>query len=148
MPVERHWTVPEEQGPQITQTPEGDLLIQPRVVADGDGDALVESVFEAVAILRRVGGTIQIASQRAELAPGLVVTESYIVAYNSFTPLIRRLADEEQLAVPDQGNDDLTAEEIEQHFPPGGMDDVLEQARDETAAASDEEIRQEVGAVE
>jgi hypothetical protein len=140
VPVERNWTVPEQEGPQITQTPDGDLLIQPRVIADGDGDALVEAVFEVVAILRRVGGTVQIGAQRGEVAPNLVVTQSYIFAYNSFTPLVQRLEQQqfEEGHADDVGDDEpLTPGEIEQHFPPA-----------ETAAASDDEIRQEVGAVE
>jgi hypothetical protein len=75
--------------------PEGNLLVTPRVVNDDDPDSLVEAVLEVVAILRRVGGTVQIASQRAEIAPGVVITESYIFAYNSFTPLVRRLPRDE-----------------------------------------------------
>jgi hypothetical protein len=91
VPVERVWTVPDDQGPELSVMPDGDLLVQPRVVSDDDEDGLAAAVYEALAILRRVGGTIQIASQRAEIGPQVVVTESFIFAYNSFTPLVRRL---------------------------------------------------------
>jgi hypothetical protein len=72
-------------------TSEGNLLVTPRVVNDADDGLARGGGLEAVAILRRVGGTIQIASQRGEIAPNVVITESYIFAYNSFTPLVRRL---------------------------------------------------------
>jgi hypothetical protein len=70
VPVDRNWTVPEdEQQPEVSFDGEGNLLVTPRVVNDDDTDSLVEAVLEVVAILRRVGGTVQIASQRAEIAP-------------------------------------------------------------------------------
>lgn len=137
MPVERMWTVPEDQVPEIGVTADGDLLIQPRVVRDDDPDALAEAVWEAIAILRRVGGTIQIASQRAEIAVNVVVTESFIFGFNSFTPLVRRLED---AGHPDDEMGGLTEEEMAQHFPDGDgvPGDVAEQAADEQPATTGE----------
>lgn len=138
MPVERMWSVPEDQVPEIGLSAEGDLLIQPRVVRDDDPDALHEAVLEVLAILRRVGGTVQIASQRGEVAPNVVVTESYVFGYNSFTPLVRRLEDGQVEQHPDaEGGDDteLTADELAQHFPEGGpLAEVAQQALEETPA--------------
>jgi hypothetical protein len=128
VPVDRNWTVPEDeqQKPEVSFDGEGNLLVTPRVVNDADTDSLVEAVLEAVAILRRVGGTIQIASQRGEIAPNLVVTESYIFAYHSFTPLVRRLPDPEANHeaddvddVPEEGDVQLDERELEMHFPEG-----------------------------
>ena len=127
MPVDRNWTVPEENVPLVSYGESGELIIHPpRVVADDDETALAASVIEAIAILRRVGGTIQIASQRAPIAPGLVVTESYVFAYNSFTPLVRKLEE-------DAG--DLTQEEIDQHFP--DLPEPVQAATEEQAAAAE-----------
>lgn len=132
MPVDRVWTVPED--PQrlskVELTQEGDLLIQPRVVRDDDYDGLQQAILEAIAILRHVGGIIQIASQRGEIAQSVIITESYIFAYNSFTPLVRRLEEAE-------GNVELTEEEMARHFPDpadGQLGDVLAQAEDEERA--------------
>lgn len=140
MPVERAWTVPEDPQhlPNVELTQDGDLLVQPRVVRDDDYDSLQQTVLEAIAILRHVGGTIQIASQRGEIAPKVVVTESYIFAYNSFTPLVRRLDQpaEQAADLPEPGGD-LTAEEIAQHFPDvgeGALGDVVSQAQAEEPA--------------
>lgn len=143
MPVERNWTVPEDQHhqPEIGLTEDGDLLLQPRVIRDDDPDSLFDAVAEVVSILRRVGGTIQIASQRAEVAPNLVVTESYIFAYNSFTPLVRRLdpQDDARLAheQPAEG-DGLSADEAEMHFPGGALEEAIEQAQAEQPADDQE----------
>lgn len=136
MPVDRNWIVPEDPQrlPSVQLTQDGDLLVQPRVVRDDDYDSLQQTVLEVIAILRHVGGTIQIASQRGELAPSVVVTESYIFAYNSFSPLVRRLEQTD-------GNVELTPDEIAEHFPgfaDGQMGDVVEQAREEEAATADE----------
>lgn len=135
MPVERAWTVPEDPQhlPNVQLTQDGDLLVTPRVVADNDYDALQQTVLEVLAILRHVGGTIQIASQRGEVAPSVVVTESYIFAYNSFSPLVRRLEQTD-------GNVELTEEELAEHFPDlrdGQMGDVIEQAKAEENAEAD-----------
>lgn len=128
MPVERAWTVPDDQQPELAVMPDGDLLVQPRVVNDDDEDGLAAAVYEAVAILRRVGGTIQIASQRGEIGPQVIVTESFIFAYNSFTPLVRRLGDqqpqpEEAEFPPVEGTDlgDVIAEAQEEE-PAGEID--------------------------
>lgn len=133
MPVERNFIQPEDEHrlPEISYTAEGDLLVTPRVVHDDDQDGLMQTVLEVLAILRRVGGTIQIGSQRAEIAPNVVITESYIFAYNSFTPLVRRLERPEAHDEQDAGADltdaeledaaGLTAEELAQHFP--GMEE-------------------------
>lgn len=129
MPVDRNWNILEdpERMPEISFDPEtGDLLIQPRVVRDDDPDSLLEAVFEAIGILRRVGGTIQIASQRGELAPQVVVTESFIFAYNSFTPLVRRLGDN-QGEEAQEALDDATFPSMET----GQMGEVIEEAKDE-----------------
>jgi hypothetical protein len=99
VPVDRNWTI----------------LEQPIVIRDDDPDELEQGVYEILAILRRVGGTVQIASQRRELAPGAYVTESYIVAYSSFVPLIGRV--EHDAGADVVAGDELTAEEIAQHFP-------------------------------
>lgn len=147
MPVDRNWTVPEDeqQKPEVSFDGEGNLLVTPRVVNDADTDSLVEAVLEAVAILRRVGGTIQIASQRGEIAPNLVITESYIFAYHSFTPLVRRLPRDEP---QQEGAEPLTAEEreanedvhldereLEMHFPgESALANVVEQAQAEQPA--------------
>jgi hypothetical protein len=145
VPVDRNWTVPETQQPEISEDPEGNLLITPRVVRDDDPDALVEAVLEVVAIQRRIGGTVQIASQRAEIAPNVVITESYIFAFNSFTPLVRRLPrDEPQqegaepLTVEErEANEDvhLDERELEMHFPEESpLADLVEQAQAEEPA--------------
>lgn len=138
MPVDRQWTVPEDEQhlPDVSFTEEGDLLVSARVVRDDDADSTLETLLEALAILRRVGGTIQIASQRGEIAPNVVVTESYVFAYNSFTPLVRRLEQEE----PEAGqptDDDLTDDERAAHFPPmdeGAAGDAIAQAQAEVPA--------------
>jgi hypothetical protein len=128
MPVERVWTVPDDQGPELSVMPDGDLLVQPRVVSDDDEDGLAAAVYEALAILRRVGGTIQIASQRAEIGPQVVVTESFIFAYNSFTPLVRRLDQQPEEAtfpsVEDTELGDAIAEAQEEE-PAGAVDDAV-----------------------
>jgi hypothetical protein len=130
VPVDRRWSVPEDQGPEIGVDQDGNLLVTPRVVQDSDTDALAEAVWEAIAILRRVGGTIQIASQRGEIVPEVVVTESYVFAYHSFTPLVRKL----------DGNpvDNGLSDEIAAQFPedsPGA--EVVAEAQAEVAAAED-----------
>jgi hypothetical protein len=147
VPVDRNWTVPEDQQPEISFDPEGNLLVTPRVVRDDDPDGLVEAVLEVVAIQRRIGGTVQIASQRAEIAPGVVITESYIFAYNSFTPLVRRLPRDEP---QQEGDEPLTDEEadtegvhldereLEMHFPEGSAArDLVEQAQAEEPAEAE-----------
>lgn len=139
MPVERQWTVPEDQGPEIGFDAEGNLLVQPRVVREDDEDALWETFLECRAILRRVGGTIQMASQRVEIAPGVVVTESYIVAYNSFTPLVRKLHGEDLEDGPEADADALSDDEMQQHFPDGPLADIAVQATQEVPATDDAE---------
>jgi hypothetical protein len=138
VPVERNWSVPEDEHrqPHIGVTADGDLFVQPRVVRDDDPDGLLEAAFEVVSILRRVGGTIQIAAQRAEVAPDVVVTESYIFAYNSFTPLVRRLGDAPQAA---DEPEPLTKEEIAAHFPAdeSPMQQIVEEAKQEEPADAD-----------
>lgn len=140
MPVERRWSVPETEGPEIGFDEAGNLLITPRVVQDHDTDALEAAVWEAIAIMRRVGGTIQIASQRGEIAPQVVITESYIFAYHSFTPLVRRLED-------DEPGDGLNAEQIAAHFPEGSPGaEIVAEAQAEVAADEDAE-HERAGAV-
>lgn len=136
MPVERNWTI----------------LEQPLVVRDDDHDELTEAVFEAIAILRRVGGTIQIASQRVEIAKNVGVTESFVFAYNSFTPIVRRAGEPPQpepvQAIADgdlEGDGDLTADEMAQHFPDAGG---LQEAVDEIAAAEQPAVSEPAVAVE
>lgn len=142
MPVDRRWSVPETEGPEIGFDEAGNLLITPRVVQDHDTDALEAAVWEAIAIMRRVGGTIQIASQRGEIAPQVVITESYIFAYHSFTPLIRKLEDE---GPEDPG--ELTADELAAHFPEGSPGaEIVAEAQAEVAAAEDAE-HERAGAV-
>lgn len=135
MPVDRNWTVPENRQPLISFDEGGNLVVHPHVVADDDDDALAVAVWEAIAILRRVGGTLQVASQRAEIAPNAVVTESYIFGYSSFTPLVRRFADqaeaEEEMPTADGP---LTANELADHFPGTALDQVQQQAADEVPA--------------
>jgi hypothetical protein len=129
VPVERAWAVEDDQQPELSVTPEGDLLVQPRVVREEDEDALTAAVYEALAILRRVGGTIQVASQRAEIAPQVVVTESLIFAYNSFTPLVRRLGDQqpEETPFPPIEDTDLgdAIAEAQQEEPAGAVDEQV-----------------------
>jgi hypothetical protein len=131
VPVDRSWTVPEDHQPDISWDEEGNLVLTPRVVRDDDDDALASAMIEAISILRRVGGTIQIASQRGEVAPKVVITESYIFAYNSFTPLVRRLDGD---AEPHEVDDAPEADDLEQHFPDGGMSDVLADVEAEVPA--------------
>jgi hypothetical protein len=144
VPVDRNWTVLEDEQhkPEISYDGEGNLLITPRVVNDDDPDSLFAAVWEVVAILRRVGGTVQMASQRVEIAPKLHITESYIFAYNSFTPLVRKLADaaheadeaDDDLEDPPQSAD-LDEQELAMHFPgESALANVVEQAQAEEPA--------------
>jgi hypothetical protein len=138
VPVDRQWTVPEDEQhlPNISVTEDGDLLVQPRVVHEDDSDATLEALLEALAILRRVGGTIQIASQRGEVAPNVVVTESYIFAYNSFTPLVRRL---EQQDFEEGHADDVGDEHDFPSMEEGAAGEAIAQAQAEVPADAEPE---------
>jgi hypothetical protein len=115
VPVQRNWTI----------------LEQPLVVRDDEPDQLHEAVLEVLAILRRVGGTIQIASQRVEIAPNVGVTESFVFAYNSFTPIVRRVGEEEQDEHLEHLEDDRElTEELADHFPPGALENALQDVAD------------------
>lgn len=139
MPVDRNWTVPEDprRQPLVSYDEEGNLVISPpQVVSDSDYDALDEMVREVVAILRHVGGTVQMASQRGEIAKKVVVTESYVVAYHSFTPLVRKLQD-----APATDDGELTDDEIATHFPPTEdtpLGETIASAQSEVPADGDE----------
>lgn len=129
MPVERNWTVPEDNIPLVSVDDDGNLVIHPpRVVGSHDEDSLYVAIVEAISHLRDIGGTIQIASQRAEVAPNVVATESYIFAFSSFTPLVRRLPREDAPAP------DLSPDEVAQHFPEGPLEDLAAEAEAEEPA--------------
>jgi hypothetical protein len=84
MAQDREMREPETDEP----IPEGwELNGQPIQVPDED-DALFALTLDVLRILRRVGGVIQIAAVRKEVAPGtkLFETVEYVARWNSYSP--------------------------------------------------------------
>lgn len=75
-PAERVWTVPvgfvDDAGSYVP-----------------DGQALATSLLEIQGLLLRVGGVVQIATRRQEIAPGRIETTAIVYRWRSFVPVDR-----------------------------------------------------------
>lgn len=87
----------EMREPETEQAvPEGWELDGDPVQLPDDDDALFQLVLDALRILRRVGGVVQIAAVRRELSPGtkLYETVEYVARWNSYSPPVKAEAEQ------------------------------------------------------
>jgi hypothetical protein len=101
MAKDRETRIPEDNGYDVPEgwEPDGEGF----TVSAEQPDSLFQAVADATTILRHIGGVVQIAPVRRELAPGVFVTVEYAFRWNSYAPPVRdEVAPEAQPEVAEQ----------------------------------------------
>lgn len=97
MAKDRETRIPEDNGYEVPEGWEPDT--EGFTVSAEQTDSLFQSVIDATTILRHIGGVVQIAPVRRELAPGIYVTTEYVFRWNSYSPPVKDEPAEEAEAV-------------------------------------------------
>lgn len=87
MAQDRETRIPED----YLQPPEGwELDGEPITFPVEDTDALEEAVRAAATVTRFIGGVVQIAAIREEVAPKIFVPREYVWRWNSYLPPVKQ----------------------------------------------------------
>ena len=78
---ERDWSIEEQWEPGYEL--DDDEAVE---VSEDDEDTLALALEEATSVLRRIGGIIQVAAIRREIAPGMWEMQGYQFRWNSYVP--------------------------------------------------------------